>query len=162
MYCSCRVWCFLVLRLLSVAVQDKSLVEIIVVDAGCKDNTMSAVASLKLDVKIRCIPYVQLYQYQAPLYVQHHFVHKRTWYKICVHHVLVNVYHENVGQASTPTPTLTLILWGARGRQGRPSGPTGYIRGDYLNKRRPAVRAASTGHAEAVVLRAPSWYVYTW
>lgn len=32
--------------------QDKSLVEIIVVDAGCKDNTMAAVASLKLDVKI--------------------------------------------------------------------------------------------------------------
>ncbi|CAN0424487.1 unnamed protein product, partial [Ectocarpus sp. 13 AM-2016] len=31
--------------------QDKSLVEIIVVDAGCKDNTMDAVASMKLDVK---------------------------------------------------------------------------------------------------------------
>eukprot|EP00904_Undaria_pinnatifida_P008632 jgi/Undpi1/489/HiC_scaffold_10.g03955.m1 len=32
--------------------QDKSRVEIVVVDAGCKDNTMAAVASLKLDVKI--------------------------------------------------------------------------------------------------------------
>jgi len=33
--------------------QEKSLVEIIVVDAGCKDNTMAAVASMKLDVKLR-------------------------------------------------------------------------------------------------------------
>lgn len=33
--------------------QDKSLVEIIVVDAGCKDNTMAEVASMKLGVKIR-------------------------------------------------------------------------------------------------------------
>ncbi|CAB1121429.1 unnamed protein product [Ectocarpus sp. CCAP 1310/34] len=32
--------------------QDKSLVEIIVVDAGCKDHTMDAVASMKLDVKL--------------------------------------------------------------------------------------------------------------
>lgn len=34
--------------------QDKSLIEIIVVDAGCKDNTMAAVASMKLGVKLRC------------------------------------------------------------------------------------------------------------
>lgn len=33
--------------------QDKSRVEIIVVDAGCKDNTMEAVASMKLQVKLR-------------------------------------------------------------------------------------------------------------
>lgn len=37
-----------------VCVQDKSRVEIIVVDAGCKDNTMEAVASMKLEVKLRC------------------------------------------------------------------------------------------------------------
>lgn len=34
--------------------QDKSRVEIIVVDAGCKDHTMAAVASVKLGVKLRC------------------------------------------------------------------------------------------------------------
>eukprot|EP00903_Cladosiphon_okamuranus_P016694 g15390.t2 len=32
--------------------EDKSRVEIIVVDAGCKDNTMEAVASMKLGVKL--------------------------------------------------------------------------------------------------------------
>eukprot|EP00752_Nemacystus_decipiens_P001225 g1224.t2 len=32
--------------------EDKSRVEIIVVDAGCKDNTMEAVASMKLNVKL--------------------------------------------------------------------------------------------------------------
>lgn len=53
--------CLLLLWPLSVAAQDKSLVEIIVVDAGCKDNTMSAVASLKLDVKIRYPSCVQQY-----------------------------------------------------------------------------------------------------
>lgn len=37
-----------------VCIQDKSRVEIIVVDAGCKDNTMEAVASMKLGVKLRC------------------------------------------------------------------------------------------------------------
>lgn len=35
--------------------QEKSLVEIIVVDAGCKDDTMAAVASMKLDVKLRSV-----------------------------------------------------------------------------------------------------------
>ena len=44
--CCCFGWYPLLL-------QDKSRVEIVVVDAGCKDNTMAAVASLKLDVKIR-------------------------------------------------------------------------------------------------------------
>lgn len=38
---------------MSAEAQDKSLVEIIVVDAGCKDHTMAAVASMKLDVPLR-------------------------------------------------------------------------------------------------------------
>lgn len=39
-----------------IAWQVKSLVEVIVVDAGCKDSTMEVVASLKTDVPIRCSP----------------------------------------------------------------------------------------------------------
>ena len=38
--------------------KEKSRMEIIVVDGGCRDNTMDAVASMKLDIQVR---YVWIY-----------------------------------------------------------------------------------------------------
>lgn len=50
---------------LPLPLQEKSLVEIIVVDAGCKDNTMAAVASMKLDLNLRYCTAI-LYNEEGP------------------------------------------------------------------------------------------------